>query len=62
MVMKVLKEINAKVKFPDRQNKYLPTRLKRLLCNSLIQPHSDYGCTSWLSLFHKHLKQKLQVV
>ena len=34
----------------------------RLLCNSLIQPHIDYGCTSYHSLLSKTLKTKLKIV
>ena len=47
--MKVLKEVNTKVKFLYKQIKCLKQRLKRLLCNALIQPNFDYGCTSWFS-------------
>ena len=36
MEMKVLKKVNAKVKFLHRQNEYLTARLKRLLRNALI--------------------------
>ena len=34
---------------------------RRLLCNALIQPHFDYGCTSWYPLLSKALKTKLQI-
>ena len=33
---------------------------RRLLCNVLIQPHFDYGCSSWFPLSKKNLKLKLQ--
>ena len=39
MVLKILKKVNAKVKFVYRQNKYLIPRLKRLMRNALIQTH-----------------------
>ena len=42
--MKVLKKVNAKLKFPYRQNKYLTTRLKT--CNALIQRRFDQVWTS----------------
>ena len=34
---------------------------RRLLCNTLIQPHFDYGCKSWYPLLSKALKTKLKV-
>ena len=60
MASKLLKKINAKLKFLYRQNKYLTPAYKRLLCNALIQPHFDYGYSSWSPLFKKNLKFKLQ--
>ena len=60
MAIKVLKKINSKLSFLYRQGKYLDPYLRRLLCNALIQPHFDYGCTSWYPLLNKKLKTKLQ--
>ena len=60
MAAKSLKKINAKLQFLYRQNKFLSKKLKRLLCNSLIQPHFDYACTSWYPLINQKLKNKLQ--
>ena len=34
---------------------------RRLRCNALIQPHFDYGCTSWYPLLSKALKAKLKI-
>ena len=34
---------------------------RRLLCNALIQPHFDCGCTSWYPLLSNALKTKLQI-
>ena len=34
---------------------------RRLLCHALIQPHFDYGCTSWYPLLSKALKAKLKI-
>ena len=59
MVSKVLKEINAKLKFLYRQSRYLTPAYRRLSCNALIQPHFDYGCSSWFPLLKKNLKLKL---
>ena len=60
MASKVLKKINAKLKFLYRQSRYLTPAYRRLLCNALIQPHFDYGCSSWFPLLKKNLKRKLQ--
>ena len=57
---KVLKKINAKLKFLYPQGRYLTPAYRRLLCNALIQPHFDYGCSSWFPLLKKNLKLKLQ--
>ena len=46
MASKVLKKINAKLKFLYCQTRYLTPVCRRLLCNALIQPHFDYGCSS----------------
>ena len=34
---------------------------RKLLCNALIQPHFDHGCTSWYPLLSKALKTKFQI-
>ena len=60
MASKVLKKVNAKLKFLYHQSRYLTPVYRRLLCNALIQPHFDYGCSSWSPLLMKHLKLKLQ--
>ena len=41
MASKVLKEINAKLKFLCQQSRSLNPAHNRLLCNALIQPHFD---------------------
>ena len=60
MASKALKKTNAKLKFMYRQSRYLTPAHRRLLCNALIQPHFDYGCSSWFPLLKKNLKLKLQ--
>ena len=62
MVCRVPKKFNAKVNFLWRQSNYLNYSSRRLLCNALIQPHFDYGCTSCYPLLSKTLKTKLQIV
>ena len=47
VALKVINKINSKLKFLYRINRFLYLPLRRLLCNSLIQPHSDYACSAW---------------
>ena len=61
MARRVLKKINTKLSFLWRQSNYLNYSSRRLLCNVLIQPHFDYGCTSWYCLLSKALKTNLQI-
>ena len=56
MPSKVLKKINAKLKFLYRESRYLPSSYRKLLRNALIQRHFDYGCSSWFPLLKKNLK------
>ena len=60
MASKVLKKINAKLKLLHRQIRYVTPAYRRLLCNALIQPHFDYGCSSLFPLLKKTLKLKIQ--
>ena len=53
MALNVLKKINGRLRSLYRQGKYLNARLRRMLCNALIQPHFDY--------MEKGLKDKLQI-
>ena len=61
MARSILKMINTKLNFLWRQSNYLNYLSRRLLSNALIQPHFDYGCTSWYPLLSKALKTKLQI-
>ena len=57
MALKVLKKINAKLKFLYCQSRYQTLAYRRLLCNALVEPHFDYG---WFPLLNKNLELKLQ--
>ena len=46
MALRVIKKINPSLKFLYRKNRFLDVRLRRLLCNALIQPHFDCACTA----------------
>ena len=60
MVSKVLKKINAKLKFLYGQSSYLTPAYKRLLCNAPIQLPFDYGFSSQFPLLKKNLKLNLE--
>ena len=60
LASKVLRKINAKLKFLYRKSIYLIPAFKRLLSNVLIEPHFDCGYSSWFPLLKKSLKIKLQ--
>ena len=61
MAMKSLKKINAKLQLLYRQNEFRNPKLRRLLCNSLIQPHFGQACVSWYLLVSKKIRKKIQV-
>ena len=52
----VINKINSRLKFLDRQNKFLDIPLRRLLCNAMIQPFFDYACNAWYPKLNKNLK------
>ena len=62
MALKVINKINTRLRFLYRKNKFLSPPLRRLLCNSLIQPHFDYACSAWYPNLNKILKSKLQIL
>ena len=47
MARMALKKVNRKKKLLYKQSRYLSYALKRMLCNTLIQPHYDFACCSW---------------
>ena len=60
MATKVLSLVNNRLKFLYRKQKFLTMPLRRLLCNSLIQPHYDYACSAWYPSLNKRLSKKIQ--
>ena len=62
MALKVINKINSRLRFLYRKNRFLSPPLRRLLCNSLIQPHFDYACSAWYPNLNKRLKPKLQIL
>ena len=61
MVEGILSKINSKLRFLYRKRKFLSKDIRRLLCNSLIQPHYDFACCSWYPLLTQNLKKRLQI-
>ena len=47
MALKTIKKVNQKLKFLYRKNRFLTSELRRLLCNTTIQPHFDYARSAW---------------
>ena len=62
MALKVINKINSRLRFLYRKNRFLSPPLRRLLCNSLIQPHFDYACSAWYPNLNRRLKSKLQIL
>ena len=61
MVESILSKINSKLRFLYRKQKFLSKDIRRLLCNSLIQPHYDFACCSWYPLLTQNFKKRLQI-
>ena len=61
MATKTINKISGRLKFLYRKQSFLNLKLKRLLCNALIQPHFDYASSAWYSNLNKKLKSKIQI-
>ena len=53
-------KINGGLRFLSRNSSILSPNLKRMLCNSLIQPHFDYAALIWYPNLRMKLKKKIQ--
>ena len=62
MTLKFINKISSRLRFLYRKNRFLSPPLRRLLCNSLIQPHFDHTCSAWCPNLNKRLKSKLQIL
>ena len=56
----ILRKVNRKQKLLYRQSRYLSYPLKRMLWNTLLQPHYNFACCSWYPNLSMSLKTKLQ--
>lgn len=61
MLTKVLGKIHGRLKFMYRKQSFLSSSLRRMLCNSLMQPHFDYACSAWYPNLNKTYTQKVQI-
>ena len=52
----------GKVKFLYRKKIYLTKELRRMLCNTLIQPHFDYACPAWYPNLDEKAKMKIKIM
>ena len=60
MALNIIGKVYSRLKFLYRGSRFLTSPLRRLLCNALIQPLFDYGCTTWLPNLLKKLRVRLQ--
>ncbi len=58
----VVRKCTGRIKFLYRQAGCLPTSLKKTLCQSLVQSHTDYAISSWYAAMTQRAKNKLQIV
>ena len=62
VTLKIINKINGKLKFLYRENRFLSTELRRMICNGLIQPHFDYTCPAWYPNLTEETKKKIQIM
>ena len=41
---------------------FFTSSMRKTLCNSLIQCHFDYACSTWYSSLSKYFQERLQVI
>ena len=61
MALKVLTKISSRLSFLYRKQSFLNSKLRRMLCNALIQPHFDYACSAWYPNLNKKNSKKIQI-
>ena len=59
MLLKTIKKINLKLKVLCKKNRFLTPKLRRLLCNAIIQPHFDYAYSAWYPNLKKKTKKEV---
>ena len=58
MASKVLNKVGGRLNFLYRKESLLNLKLRRMLCNALIQPHFDYSCSAWYPNLNKNLTKR----
>ena len=61
MASRVMNKISSRLSFLYRKQSFLNSKLRRMLCNALIQPHFDYACSAWYNNLNRNLTTKLQI-
>ena len=54
MATRVINKVNSRLRFLHRPNKFLDIPLRRLLCNTMIQPFFDHACNAWYPNLNKN--------
>ena len=62
MASRVLNKVGGRLNFLYRKESFLNLKLRRMLCNALIQPHFDYACSAWYPNLNKNFTKKMQTV
>ena len=60
--MQICEKVSSEPKVLYRKNRFLSKDFRRLLWNTLIQPHFDYACVAWHPNLDKKNKNRLQVL
>ena len=50
------------LKFPCKENRFLRTELRRMLCNALIQPRSEYAYPARYPDLTEKTKKKIEIM
>ena len=61
MALKVINKINSRLKFLHRKSKFLIPAIRRLLSNTIIQPHFDYASSAWYPNLTQKMKNNIQI-
>lgn len=62
MTLNVIDQVNSRLTFLHRQNRFLTPSVHRLLCNALIRSAFGYGCIIWFPNISKKLWLRLQTM
>ena len=60
--LELTKKCASRIAFLYRNSSCLDEYCRRILSNSLVQPHLDYCCSSWYESLSRQLKDKLDVI